>query len=58
MTTILTGVRCHECKATVSVVRRKVAFVCSGHGRVCNSESLRPVLVEANGEKHLCASAR
>jgi hypothetical protein len=54
VTTILTGVRCHDCKATVSVVRRKVAYWCSGHGRVCNSVGLAPTLVEADGTAHLC----
>ena len=60
MTTILGPLPCRQCKGTVWVVRRLMSFVCRAHGprsRVCTSESLTMTVVEASGERHLCAAA-
>jgi hypothetical protein len=69
MSTILTGVVCHDCKAPVSIVKRTVEVPCKViYGVVHESDpawwtphthavpDVAWTVVEANGERHLCAS--
>lgn len=68
MTTVLSPVLCHDCKATVHVVRRTVEVPCFNCG--CDIEHLcseRPhthaipdtawVVVDDDGERHRCGEA-
>jgi hypothetical protein len=54
MRTLIGPMVCKGCRAHVWLVRRKVAFVCSSHGRVCSSPSLAPMVVTADGTTHVC----
>jgi len=57
MTTLLGPVPCRECRSTVWVVRRRVAYWCPSHRRVCSSPAIAPTVVEADGTTHLCPAS-
>lgn len=54
MTVLLGPLPCHDCGATVHVVRRTIVFLCPSHARLCTTESHAPTVVEDDGTTHLC----
>jgi hypothetical protein len=54
MTTLLGPVPCRECRSTVWVVRRRLAFLCATHQGVCSTPSKTPHVVGDDGSTHLC----
>lgn len=56
MKVLLGPAPCRDCRTTVWVAYRTIAFYCASHGRVCNTESIRPSVIEDDGSTHLCGS--
>lgn len=59
MTVIVGPMACKGCGIHVWLARLTVVFPCKAHGPrsgLCTSESLERTIVDANGERHLCAA--